>query len=1074
VIKSKTLKMRIIYIVAAVAMLAMLIPAMAVPVSAADTLTMVLWDPITNQPWQTSDSQYDITGSIVQVTASSAPTNWWIQPVAPPANATAQFVFPNAHPTTETVVRVQGTYGEVIIWATINGHDVSIDKKFGQIESTDITPPQNVPVTWNESVKEFQGSATIEDSVNGVFVDKDGGLHYHAMQGTILNWYLIAGWEDVSLTPAEAPILNDEMDQLCDAFFVEFGSMDNPMGTYIQTVTDANGESSVNIFADGEENVKVVVVPQYPGPIQLDVTPEITSVNFWTREMEVVPQVRWAGEKIVLEKNFFTGPAPIETEDGFIFFVRFTLTGNSKGSLEAIGPLPPLGVNDGQTVDCVIDENGFASVILYSPVQGDIDVTATLYVWVPGGRGIEKWDINQHHFVVYYLKLGELSLGNVYGKRAFHDDGPWIPNNPWDPEGTYNDPATPDVLVETLNVSQDALLRARVNGWFKDAEGDTWTLPDDWAELASPNWVITNIHWDIMNNPSDFNPTVGAEAMAGVPVTSNNPFGSYQQPWPVGQTVAAYPVIGPFSPGIEQPAAAGMPYGYRVPNIRLDMDRQIQTVVPDGELNWWDAPMPPAKITYMITNPSVTVTTDNAGFFKETDKADIYYGYWDDPATTVNEMTVVFTNPFYAINVPAHWAIPAFGNNLGYDWDTFGNSSSHEEYGPYPFWTILNRQTENPIVPTTDAANYPTLAQVYSDNHGEAMIYLNGNWNLDLVTSVEFPGNTNKTSGGAFDIKPGTIVGFSTVQAMADYPYTRQPSASYKAILSNTVTKNWEWGKTIMGADPTTYPDGQVDPGFAAGDEANSKRMVLEVGTLNLQQYTDPPTNSIPNADYLKSSTGEKMAFVWVTDRDGNPTVGEKVDWEVQSATTIRISNKTGVGVSNYNSIMGILGTTDGFLTGTNGTTSDGRTLGTSYMIGIHPTPGPDWANQDNALAAIFYKFYNITRDPNGPQPTDYAVAAVILTSSLEEDANLHATMNEIEGQISREWNLNWGEIDDPDDPLMLGDANYDGKVNMGDVILAERMMLGLNPVLTGADINRDGNVNIADIIAMERYMLGY
>jgi len=60
-------------------------------------------------------------------------------------------------------------------------------------------------------------------------------------------------------------------------------------------------------------------------------------VNFWTREMEVVPQVRWAGEKIVLEKNFFGGyPLPTEEFPG-LFFVRFTLTGNSKGSLEPFG-----------------------------------------------------------------------------------------------------------------------------------------------------------------------------------------------------------------------------------------------------------------------------------------------------------------------------------------------------------------------------------------------------------------------------------------------------------------------------------------------------------------------------------------------------------------------------------------------------------------------------------------------------------------------------------------------------------------------------------------------------------------
>jgi len=44
--KAKTLKMKLIYVVAAVAMLAMLIPAMAIPVSAAGTISMKLVDPI--------------------------------------------------------------------------------------------------------------------------------------------------------------------------------------------------------------------------------------------------------------------------------------------------------------------------------------------------------------------------------------------------------------------------------------------------------------------------------------------------------------------------------------------------------------------------------------------------------------------------------------------------------------------------------------------------------------------------------------------------------------------------------------------------------------------------------------------------------------------------------------------------------------------------------------------------------------------------------------------------------------------------------------------------------------------
>jgi len=45
------------------------------------------------------------------------------------------------------------------------------------------------------------------------------------------------------------------------------------------------------------------------------------------------------------------------------------------------------------------------------------------------------------------------------------------------------------------------------------------------------------------------------------------------------------------------------------------------------------------------------------------------------------------------------------------------------------------------------------------------MVWLNGNWNLDLSTSVP--------EGASVDIQPGTTIAHTTVQATADYPYSR-------------------------------------------------------------------------------------------------------------------------------------------------------------------------------------------------------------------------------------------------------------------------------------------------------------
>ena len=85
---------------------------------------------------------------------------------------------------------------------------------------------------------------------------------------------------------------------------------------YIETVSgDADmdglvtGLTSVELVTCGEEAVKIVVVAKYPDRLhwsEWPVFPEIISWNFWTQELEKVPQVRWAGEKIVLEKQFGT------------------------------------------------------------------------------------------------------------------------------------------------------------------------------------------------------------------------------------------------------------------------------------------------------------------------------------------------------------------------------------------------------------------------------------------------------------------------------------------------------------------------------------------------------------------------------------------------------------------------------------------------------------------------------------------------------------------------------------------------------------------------------------------------
>ena len=53
------------------------------------------------------------------------------------------------------------------------------------------------------------------------------------------------------------------------------------------------------------------------------------------------------------------------------------------------------------------------------------------------------------------------------------------------------------------------------------------------------------------------------------------------------------------------------------------------------------------------------------------------------------------------------------------------------------------------------------------------------------------------------------------------------------------------------------------------------------------------------------------------------------------------------------------------------------------------------------------------------------------------------------------------------------GDANQDGKVDMGDVVKVEREILGYDLLTYGADANGDGRIDMGDVVTIERMILG-
>ncbi len=56
---------------------------------------------------------------------------------------------------------------------------------------------------------------------------------------------------------------------------------------------------------------------------------------------------------------------------------------------------------------------------------------------------------------------------------------------------------------------------------------------------------------------------------------------------------------------------------------------------------------------------------------------------------------------------------------------------------------------------------------------------------------------------------------------------------------------------------------------------------------------------------------------------------------------------------------------------------------------------------------------------------------------------------------------------------LYYGDSDRSGRIDMGDVVIVERMILGMRQTDLSADANMDGSVNIGDVTKIERIILG-
>ena len=144
--------------------------------------------------------------------------NWTVNNY-PAVNAQAHIIASAPGAAGVNFADVTGTVGVASIIAYLsNGSSISIDKKWAQIYTTVIDAAQSVPVLWHEDLKLWTATATVEDSVVGLFTDKDGNPELtnpvtspagqEPLTGVILHWYLINGDTESSIPMAAGYFAN--------------------------------------------------------------------------------------------------------------------------------------------------------------------------------------------------------------------------------------------------------------------------------------------------------------------------------------------------------------------------------------------------------------------------------------------------------------------------------------------------------------------------------------------------------------------------------------------------------------------------------------------------------------------------------------------------------------------------------------------------------------------------------------------------------------------------------------------------------------------------------------------------
>jgi hypothetical protein len=535
--------------------------------------------------------------------------------------------------------------------------------------------------------------------------------------------------------------------------------------TYVKTMTiddavatpkNERGTVEVEVANEGVEDVIIITLTEYPedysGENPICVEWGEKEYKELPEEVQVkIPQVAWAGEKIVLEKHW--GGAVVGN------IVTFQLDGGSIGTLASID-----GLSIGDFVVTYVHSDGVARCFLETEYEGQAEVKSVLYdinlvdlgdagmdALIIDDDGILGTVIGNHDFPVLFLKLESVEAIGDYPTVEVETDVDFgIQVKGWFITNCTElavDPDTGEVRAEKkVDVDGD--------GTFDQVlPRGRWVLPDDWPRLAGI--YETRPHWDLMDNNTDA-------------IDSTNPLGPFNTAVVTTDppNVAEKNTVGPFN--TTQPVAIDpddellkwVSAATVVGDDTLTSPADLRnTVVPNGILEWQDCPMPAAYLQFTVSGTTLNEApkTEVAGYFSGT-APDFYYEW-----------------PFYSYEIPSSRFIPIGGVPEGYRWNSWGWTVAGPEtgtaMGPYEFWTDLGVSTAT------------TKLEVYTDNNGRAYVTMCG-----------------KST-------PGT----AEIYAIADYPYQRK----HTAIQSADTEQTWgepsppedTWCFTAAGFFPEHLPD---------------------------------------------------------------------------------------------------------------------------------------------------------------------------------------------------------------------------------------------------------------------------